>query len=157
MSSSVATRLTVYIAADTEPNDGPSFKIKVKDARKKLRTNLHSATAILDDPKAFPNLAQYLIDTGRFNHLCSYLPEEDQVENFLDFQSQKDSKTFSINFHHCTRLYQWSMPPFASLRTVFQPPSTYLSAVDPPQARTGLRNTGSSLIRTGMNRPPHSP
>ncbi|KAG0147590.1 hypothetical protein CROQUDRAFT_459773 [Cronartium quercuum f. sp. fusiforme G11] len=57
-------------------------------------------------------------------------------------------KTISTNFHHCTRLYQLFLPPFASLQQTFNhlQPTHPLSFVDHPRA--GLHNTGLSLIRT---------
>ncbi|KAG0140452.1 hypothetical protein CROQUDRAFT_100103 [Cronartium quercuum f. sp. fusiforme G11] len=52
-----------------------AFRLRVKT--EKLRTNVHNTNAISDDPKVFPFLAQYVLDTGRFEHLFSYFPEED--------------------------------------------------------------------------------
>ncbi|KAG0139215.1 hypothetical protein CROQUDRAFT_55049, partial [Cronartium quercuum f. sp. fusiforme G11] len=52
-----------------------SFRSRVKT--EKLRANLNSVAGLLDDPKIFLLLARYVVDTGRFEHLCFYLPDED--------------------------------------------------------------------------------
>lgn len=49
------------------------FRKKLKEEDIKVNTN--SAWAILDSPKTYPYLAQYIQDTERFIHLKSYLPE----------------------------------------------------------------------------------
>ncbi|KAG0146907.1 hypothetical protein CROQUDRAFT_656704 [Cronartium quercuum f. sp. fusiforme G11] len=53
-----------------------NFRLKVK--AEKLRTNLKYVNVLLDDPKVFPYLAQFLLETGRFDNVCSYLPEEER-------------------------------------------------------------------------------
>ncbi|KAG0144176.1 hypothetical protein CROQUDRAFT_660343, partial [Cronartium quercuum f. sp. fusiforme G11] len=52
-----------------------AFRMKVKT--EKLGTNLNSVDSILDDPKVFPYLAQFIVDTSRFENLYSYLADED--------------------------------------------------------------------------------
>ncbi|KAG0140012.1 hypothetical protein CROQUDRAFT_665735 [Cronartium quercuum f. sp. fusiforme G11] len=49
------------------------FRTKVK--MEKLRLNFHNANAILDAPIAFPYLAEFVLSTGRFEHLNSYVVE----------------------------------------------------------------------------------
>ncbi|KAG0144966.1 hypothetical protein CROQUDRAFT_108140 [Cronartium quercuum f. sp. fusiforme G11] len=44
----------------------------------KLRTNVNKVDTILDNPRVFSFLAQFILETGRFDYLCSYLPEEEQ-------------------------------------------------------------------------------
>ncbi|KAG0142372.1 hypothetical protein CROQUDRAFT_97597 [Cronartium quercuum f. sp. fusiforme G11] len=50
-----------------------AFRKRVK--AEKLRTNLFAANAMLDDPMVFPFLADFVLETGRFEHLRSYLPD----------------------------------------------------------------------------------
>ncbi|KAG0152427.1 hypothetical protein CROQUDRAFT_17701, partial [Cronartium quercuum f. sp. fusiforme G11] len=46
------------------------FRAKVK--AEKLRINFNKVDSILDDPSVLPFLAQFVLETGRFDHLCSY-------------------------------------------------------------------------------------
>ncbi|KAG0145979.1 hypothetical protein CROQUDRAFT_93162 [Cronartium quercuum f. sp. fusiforme G11] len=48
-------------------------KVKIE----KLRVNLSSVNSLLDDPGVFPYLAQFVLDMGRFGHLCYYVLNED--------------------------------------------------------------------------------
>ncbi|KAG0150680.1 hypothetical protein CROQUDRAFT_651890, partial [Cronartium quercuum f. sp. fusiforme G11] len=52
-----------------------SFRRQVKE--EKLKTNLYSANAILNDPAVFPLLAEYVLATWHFEHLLSYLPNQE--------------------------------------------------------------------------------
>ncbi|KAG0141309.1 hypothetical protein CROQUDRAFT_664040 [Cronartium quercuum f. sp. fusiforme G11] len=52
-----------------------SFRRKVKE--EKVKTNLYSANAILDDPAVFPLLAESVLVTWHFEHLRSYLPDQE--------------------------------------------------------------------------------
>ncbi|KAG0144731.1 hypothetical protein CROQUDRAFT_94642 [Cronartium quercuum f. sp. fusiforme G11] len=70
----IAHSMPAYIGSKDRPQN-IIFQMKVKT--EKLSTNILSADAILDDPKAFPYFAQYILDTGRSDHLCSYLPQEE--------------------------------------------------------------------------------
>ncbi|KAG0141439.1 hypothetical protein CROQUDRAFT_51678, partial [Cronartium quercuum f. sp. fusiforme G11] len=51
-----------------------TFRMKVK--AQKLKINLYNVNNLLNDPRIFLDLAQYVLNTGRFEHLCSYLPDE---------------------------------------------------------------------------------
>ncbi|KAG0143305.1 hypothetical protein CROQUDRAFT_678951 [Cronartium quercuum f. sp. fusiforme G11] len=51
-----------------------TFRMKVK--AQKLKINLYNVNDLLDDPRIFLDLAQYVLDTSCFEHLCSYLPDE---------------------------------------------------------------------------------
>lgn len=44
-------------------------KLKEED----IKVNFNLATAILDNPKVFPFLAQFIQDTERFVHLKTYI------------------------------------------------------------------------------------
>ncbi|KAG0142207.1 hypothetical protein CROQUDRAFT_662846 [Cronartium quercuum f. sp. fusiforme G11] len=52
-----------------------SFQRKVKE--EKLKMNLYSANAILNNPAVFPLLAEYVLATWHFEHLCLYLPNQE--------------------------------------------------------------------------------
>lgn len=51
-----------------------TFRRRLKE--EEIKTNINSAMTLLDNPKVFPHLAQYIQDTGRFPHLKSYIDEE---------------------------------------------------------------------------------
>lgn len=48
-----------------------TFRQQLKE--EEITVNTNSATALLDSPKAYPFLAQYILDTGRFPHLQTYV------------------------------------------------------------------------------------
>ncbi|KAG0147019.1 hypothetical protein CROQUDRAFT_106762 [Cronartium quercuum f. sp. fusiforme G11] len=50
------------------------YQRRKKVKAEKLRTNLYNANALLDDPAVFPLLTEFVLATGRFEYLCSYLP-----------------------------------------------------------------------------------
>ncbi|KAG0144786.1 hypothetical protein CROQUDRAFT_94576 [Cronartium quercuum f. sp. fusiforme G11] len=50
------------------------FRQKVKE--EKIKVKLHSANRVLDTPTLFPSLVEFILATGRFEHLCSYLPDD---------------------------------------------------------------------------------
>lgn len=56
------------------------YKAQRQELRKKLReeeikVDTNSATKLLDSPKAFPYLAKFIQDTGRFIHVKTYIEE----------------------------------------------------------------------------------
>lgn len=48
-----------------------AFRRRLKEEEIKVNTN--SATILLDTPRIYPFLAQYILDTGRFPHLQTYI------------------------------------------------------------------------------------
>ncbi|KAG0139421.1 hypothetical protein CROQUDRAFT_666509 [Cronartium quercuum f. sp. fusiforme G11] len=52
-----------------------NFRKRIRE--EKIKVNLYNANAVLDEPATFPLLAEFVLDTGRFEHLHSYLPDPD--------------------------------------------------------------------------------
>ncbi|KAG0141595.1 hypothetical protein CROQUDRAFT_663605, partial [Cronartium quercuum f. sp. fusiforme G11] len=48
---------------------------KVKE--EKLKMNLYTSNAILNNLAVFPLLAEYVLETGHFEHLHLYLPNQE--------------------------------------------------------------------------------
>lgn len=69
--SAVETPAHFLIYCKKYTKQSPELRRQLK--KEKIKTNFNSASALLDTPNAYPLLARFIKQTGRFTHLQTYL------------------------------------------------------------------------------------